>query len=48
MSLPKIDVNALPDLPDLTGVFGSHQHQSPSAQSNDVLIILMVYIYEIS
>ena len=48
MSLPKIDVSALPDLPEMTGVFGSHQHQSPQAQSNDILIILMCYIYEIA
>jgi len=48
MSLPKIDVAALPDLPELTGVFGSQQHQSPSANSNDVLVILMCYLYEIS
>lgn len=48
MNLRKIDVSALPDLPELTGVFGSHQHPSPSAQSNDVLVILMVYIYEIA
>ena len=47
MDLPKIDIAALPDLDVLTGVFGSCKQFDPGlAGSNDLLIVLMVYIYE--
>ena len=47
MNLPKIDISALPDLETLTGVFGSLAHPAQSLQSDDSIIILMVFIYDI-
>lgn len=47
MNLPKIDVSALPDLETLTGVFGSIVHAAPAAQSDDSVIIIMTFIYDI-
>ncbi len=44
MNLPKIDISALPDLDVLTGVFGSAAHHMAS---DDTIVILMVFIYEI-
>lgn len=46
MELPKIDAINLPDLPDAAGVFGSQQHPSGSG-SDDTLIVLMVFLYDI-
>lgn len=47
MNLPKIDISSLPDLDVLTGLFGSLKHFDPGlAASNDLIIVLMVYIYE--
>ena len=47
MKLPKIDVSSLPDLEVLTGLFGSFKQFDPGlAGSNDLLIVLMVYVYE--
>ncbi len=47
MNLPKIDVSALPDLDTLTGVFGSMLHPAQALQSDDTLIILMVFVHDI-
>lgn len=48
MHLPKIDISALPDLDVLTGMFGSLKHFDPGlASSNDLIIVLMVYLYEV-
>jgi len=47
MNLPKLDVFTLPDLDTLTGVFGSLAHPAQALQSDDTLVILMVYIYDI-
>ncbi|MBS0255474.1 MAG: hypothetical protein JSS36_09795 [Proteobacteria bacterium] len=47
MELPKINTAALPDLDDLTGVYGSQQHPAPAAGSDDAILILMAWIYEI-
>lgn len=47
MNLPKIDVSTLPDLDTLTGVFGSLAHSAQSVQSDDSIIIAMVFVYEI-
>jgi len=44
MNLPKIDISALPDLDVLTGVFGSATHHMAS---DDSIVILMVFIYEL-
>jgi len=47
MNLPKIDIASLPDLEVLTGMFGSLKHFDPGlASSNDLIILLMVYLYE--
>ena len=47
MNLPKIDISALPDLDTLTGVFGSLANPGQSLQSDDSIVILMVFIYDI-
>ncbi len=47
MNLPKIDVSALPDLDTLTGVFGSFLHPAQAGSSDDRIIILMAYLYEL-
>ena len=47
MNLPKIDISSLPDLDVLTGMYGSIKHPDPGLNaSNDLIIVLMVYIYE--
>lgn len=46
MDLPKIDALDLPDLPHAAGVFGSQQ-QANGAGSDDTLIVLMVFLYDI-
>lgn len=47
MNLPKLDVSALPDLDTLSGVFGSLLHPVQAASSDDTIIILMTFLYEI-
>jgi len=47
MELPKIDSLVLPDLPHATGIFGSQQYPSPASGSDDTLIVLMVFLYDI-
>lgn len=47
MNLPEIDVSALPDLDTLTGLFGSVLHPAQAASSDDRIIILMSYLYEL-
>ena len=47
MNLPKIDVSALPDLDTLTGVFGSLANPAQALQSDDSVVIIMVFVYEI-
>ena len=47
MNLPKIDVSALPDLNTLTGVFGSLAHGGQAQSSDDTIIVLMVFVYNI-
>lgn len=47
MNLPKIDISALPDLDTLTGVFGSLLHPAQALMSDDSLIVLMAYLYEV-
>lgn len=46
MDLPVIDAVNLPDLPDAVGVFGSRQ-QPVQAGSDDTVIVLMVFLYDI-
>lgn len=47
MNLPKIDLSALPDLDTLTGVYGSLQQQFHALQSDDTIIVMMVYVYNV-
>lgn len=47
MNLPKIDVSALPDLETLTGVFGSLANPAQALQSDDTIIMIMSFIYDI-
>lgn len=43
MNLPQIALGSLPDLPTLTGVFGS----ASVPGFDDTIIIIMTYIYEV-
>jgi hypothetical protein len=47
MNSPKIDLSALPDLDTLTGVFGSQINPLQALQSDDTIIVMMVYVYDI-
>jgi hypothetical protein len=47
MNLPKLDISVLPDLDKLTGVFGSVLHPAQAVYSDDTIIILMAFLYEI-
>lgn len=42
MDLPKIDVNALPEMADLTGMFGSISGPG----HDDSIVVIMVFVYE--
>ncbi len=44
MELPEIDIDSLPDLGTVTGVFGSLA-DGASATLDDRIIIIMVYLY---
>ena len=46
MNLPKIDISALPNLDQLTGMFGSLHHQI-QAQSDDTIVIMMTFIWDL-
>lgn len=46
MNLPRIDLATIPDLETMTGVFGSSKH-ALQASSDDTLIIIMVYLYNL-
>lgn len=47
MNLPTIDISALPDLDNLTGVFGSFVHPVQAASSDDTIVLLMAFLYEV-
>ena len=48
MNLPRIDISSLPDLDQLTGMFGSIKHFDLGlAASNDMINVLMVYLYDV-
>jgi len=47
MNLPKIDLSALPDLDTLTGVFGSVSDAGRAIYSDDTLLVLMTFLYEL-
>ena len=46
MELPKLEIASLPTLDTLTGMFGSLA-ASASPGSDDAVIVLMVFIYEV-
>ncbi len=48
MNLPKIDLSALPDLDVLTGVFGSMAHPVQALMQDDSVVVLMVFVYEVT
>lgn len=48
MNLPKIDLSSLPDLDTLTGVFGSLTDAARAQASDDTIIILMTFLYEMN
>jgi hypothetical protein len=45
MQLPKIDLSSLPDLDQLTGIFGSLSADG-GGWSDDTLIVIMVWVYD--
>jgi hypothetical protein len=47
MNLPKIDITTLPDLHTLTGLFGSLVDFVRVQGSDDTLIILLTFLYDI-
>ena len=46
MTLPTIDLSSLPDLPMLTGLFGSLA-DGPCAGHDDSIVILGTFIYDL-
>jgi len=48
MNLPKIDISVLPDLDTLTGVFGSLVDTARVQTSDDTIVILITFLYEIN
>lgn len=48
MNLPKIDISSLPDLNVLTGVFGSLAHPAQALVTDDTIVAVMVFVYEIT
>ena len=47
MKLPSIDISILPDLDKLTGVFGSFAHPLQAMSSDDTIIFVMAFLYEV-
>ncbi|MFM5924864.1 MAG: hypothetical protein ACKOPG_11845 [Novosphingobium sp.] len=47
MNLPKIDLSALPDLDTLTGVFGSVANPFQATGSDDSIVVIMTYVYDV-
>lgn len=47
MNLPTIDISTLPDLDKLTGVFGSFAHPLQAMSSDDTIIFVMAFLYEV-
>ncbi len=48
MNLPKLDLSTLPDLDSLTGVFGSLVDFARVQSSDDSIVILMTFLFELS
>lgn len=47
MNLPKIDISSLPNLDTLTGMFGSLSHYARVSESDDTIIVMMVFVYDV-
>jgi len=47
MNLPNIDITTLPDLNVLTGVFGSLSSPAQGLQSDDTILMIMTFVYDI-
>lgn len=47
MKLPTIDISSLPELEQLTGVFGSVANPIQAAKSDDTIVVIMAFVYEI-
>lgn len=47
MKLPSIDLSSLPDLDTVTGLFGSLLDTSGQVYSDDTIVVMMVFLYEI-
>jgi len=45
MDLPQIDVSTLPQLAEMTGVFGSMVHKAAVA-AGDSTVVVMTFLYE--
>lgn len=48
MNFPKIDISALPDLDTLTGLFGSLTDAARIQSSDDTIVILITFLYELN
>jgi len=48
MNLPIIDLTSLPDLDTLTGLFGSVINAAKAVESDDAIVALMTYVYEVA
>jgi hypothetical protein len=47
MNLPKIDLSALPDLENITGMFGTYIGKFYAQETDDSVVILMTFLYDI-
>ena len=47
MNLPKIDISSLPDLETVTGLFGSLVDAARVQSSDDTIVFLITFLYEI-
>lgn len=48
MNFPKLDISALPDLDTLTGLFGTLSDAARVQSSDDTIVILMTFLYELN
>jgi hypothetical protein len=48
MNLPQIDLSALPDLDTLTGLFGTLTDAARIQSSDDTIVILITFLYELN
>lgn len=48
MNLPNIDLSSLPDLDTLTGLFGTLTDAARIQSSDDTIVILITFLYELN